>query len=300
MGKKQNGTNAMTEPIFSVITTAKSEKNKKILDETFSCWEFAKDLFGKNVEFIFADGGGNAEFSPINSMRIISPKEYERERKKLYESRVIKYKEWDTPSIGRNIAFRHAKGKIVVFQDADSLFSTGTEIDYKYANEIDEYENWFKVIYNAFRRKPIVATASSLRPRDSKKVSRRFAAVGLNTLTWFSLKFPTVKKLDPPIIGASIPGCSIAVLRDVALEICYNGFGPYDPELAVGEDYKLSRLVGMFGKISYEKRAGIFVRTLNRISSGLDITKCMFYGIKLSPHFFFPGFSKYQRHESFI
>jgi len=290
----------MADPVFSVITTAKNEKNKEILNETFSSWEIAKNLFGKSVEFIVADGGGNADFSQINSMKIISPEEYETKRQKLYESKVIKHKGWDTPSIGRNIGFKHAKGKIVVFQDADSLFSTGTELDYKYVNEMDKYGNWFKVIYNAFRRKRIVATASSLRPRDSKKVGRRFGAVGLNTLTWFSLKFPTVKRMEPPIIGASIPGCSIAVLRDVALRICYNGFGPYDPELAVGEDYKLSRLVGMFGKISYEKRAGTFVRTLNRISSGFDITKCIFYGIKLAPHFFFPGFSKYQRHESFI
>jgi len=290
----------MAEPVFSVITTAKNEKNKRILDETFNSWEHARDLFGKSVEFIVADAGGNAEFARMDSMRIISPEEYERERKKLYESGIIRYKDWDTPSIGRNIGFKHAKGRIVVFQDADSLFSTGTELDYKYVSEMDQYENWFKVIHDAFRRKPIVATASSLRPRDCKKVSRRFGAVGLNTLTWFSLQFPTVKGMDPPIIGASIPGCSIAVLRDVASRICYNGFGPYDPELALGEDYKISRLVGMFGKISYEKRAGIFVRTLNRISSGLDITKCIFYGIKLSPHFFFPGFSKYQRHDSFI
>jgi glycosyltransferase involved in cell wall biosynthesis len=290
----------MAKPIFSVITTAKNEKNKEILNETFSSWETAKDLFGKSVEFVVADGGGNAEFSPINSMKIISSEEYERERKKLYESGIIKHRQWDTPSIGRNIGFKYARGKIVVFQDADSLFSTGTHMDYKYVNEMDEYDNWFKVIYDAFKRKCIVATASSLRPRDSKKVSRRFGAVGLNTLTWFSLKFPTVERMEPPIIGASIPGCSIAVLREVALRICYNGFGPYDPELAVGEDYKLSRLVGMFGKISYEKRAGIFVRTLNRISSGFDIAKCIFYGIKLAPHFFFPGFSKYQRHESFI
>jgi len=290
----------MAEPIFSVITTAKNEKNKKTLDETLNNWETTRDLFGKNVEFIVADGGGNAEFSPIDSMKIVSPEEYERERKKLYESGVVKCKDWDTPSIGRNIGFKYARGRIVVFHDTDSLFSTGTEMDFKYVNELDEYDNWFTVIYNAFRRKRIIATASSLRPRDSKKISRRFAAVGLNTLTWLSLKFPTVKGMDPPIIGASIPGCSIAVLRDVALRICYDGFGPYDPELAVGEDYKLSRLVGMYGEISYEKRAGIFVRTLNRISSGFDLTKCIFYGIKLAPHFFFPGFSKYQRHESFI
>lgn len=290
----------MAEPIFSVITTAKNEKNKKTLDETFSSWETAKDLFGKSVEFIVADGGGNAEYSKIDSMKIISPKEYEKERRRLNKSGIIKYEGWDTPSIGRNIGFKHAKGKIVVFQDADSLFSTGTEMDFKYVNEIDEYDNWFKIIYDAFRRKPIVGTASSLRPRDCKKISRRFGAVGLNTLTWLSLRFPTVKTLDPPIIGASIPGCSIAMLRDVASKIRYNGFGPYDPELAVGEDYKLSRQVGMFGKISYEKRAGIFVRTLNRISSGFDLTKCIFYGIKLAPHFFFPGFSKYQKHESFI
>jgi len=290
----------MAEPIFSVITTAKNEKNKKTLDETLNNWETTRDLFGKNVEFIVADGGGNAEFSPIDSMKIVSPEEYERERKKLYESGVVKCKDWDTPSIGRNIGFKYARGRIVVFHDTDSLFSTGTEMDFKYVNELDEYDNWFTVIYNAFRRKRIIATASSLRPRDSKKISRRFAAVGLNTLTWLSLKFPTVKGMDPPIIGASIPGCSIAVLRDVALRICYDGFGPYDPELAVGEDYKLSRLVGTYGEISYEKRAGIFVRTLNRISSGFDLTKCIFYGIKLAPHFFFPGFSKYQRHESFI
>ena len=290
----------MAEPIFSVITTAKNEKNKAVLDETFSSWEIARDLFGKSVEFIVADGGGNAEFPLINSMKIISSEDYERERKKLYKSRVIMYEGWDTPSIGRNIGFRYAKGRIVVFQDVDSLFSTGTEMDYKYVNELDKFDNWFKVVHNAFRRKHIVATASSLRPKDSKKVTRRFGAVGLNVLTWFTLQFPTVSSLGSPIIGASIPGCSIAVLRDVALRIRYNGFGPYDPELAVGEDYKLSRLVGIFGKISYEKRAGIFVRTLNRISSGFDIIKCAFYGIKLSPHFFFPGFSKYQRHESFI
>jgi len=290
----------MAEPVFSVITTAKNEKNKQILDETFSSWEIAKDLFGKNVEFIVADGGGNADFSLIDSMKTISQKEYEKEGKRLYRSGIIKLENWDTPSIGRNIGFKHAKGRIVVFQDADSILSTGTELDFKYVNEIDEYDNWFKVVYDAFKRKKIIGTASSLRPRDCKKISRRFGALGLNSLTWLSLKFPTMHGFDTPIIGASIPGCSIAVLREVASKIHYSEFGPYDPELAVGEDYKLSRQVRMFGNISYEKRAGIFVRTLNRISSGLDITKCIFYGIKLAPHFFFPGFSKYQKHNSFI
>jgi len=287
----------MSKPVFTIVTTAKNEKDKRILRETFENWEQATQSFGKPVEFIVVDAGGNTELPSIDGTRIVSSEEYLQYRRELYRSRIIKHEWWDSPSIGRNLGFHYARGWIVVFQDIDTLFSTGTDVDHEYVTELDKYENWFKVMYQAFKRKNIVAATSSLRPRDSKKISRRFAAMGLNTLTRISLKLPPISVQDSMVLGASVPGCSIAVLREIALKLTSDETGPYDPELAIGEDYKLSRMLGMFGKVSYEERAGIFVRTLSRISSGFDITKSLFYALKLAPHYLFPGrYCKYQKH----
>jgi len=287
----------MSKPIFTVVTTAKNEKNRDILRETFENWEQATGSFGKGVEFVVVDAGGNTELPSIDSTMIVSSEEYTRYKDGLYSSRIIKHESWDSPSIGRNLGFQYAKGWIVVFQDIDTLFSTGTDLDHEYLTELDLYENWFKVMYLAFKRKNIVAATPSLRPRDSRKISRRFAAMGLNTMTRISLKLPPIGFQDTVMVGASVPGCSIALLHEAAVKLTSDGNGPYDPELAIGEDYKLSRRLGMYGKVSYEKKAGIFVRTLSRVSGGFDITKSLFYALKWAPHYLFPGrYCKYQKH----
>jgi hypothetical protein len=152
------------------------------------------------------------------------------------------------------------------------------------------------VMYQAFRRKDIIATVPSLRPRDSLKLGRRFGIMGANFLTRFSLKFPTVEILGIPVIGASVPGCSIALLNDVAARMSNNGYGPYDPELGVSEDQKISRLMSRLGRISYERCAGVFTRTISRVSDGYDIAKSLGYAIKGSTYFLFPGLFKYRRH----
>jgi len=287
----------MSKPVFTVVTTAKNEKDRDVLKETFENWGQVTQSFSKGVEFIVVDAGGNIELPSIDSTRIVPSEEYLRYKKELYRSRIIKHEWWDSPSIGRNLGFRYAKGWIVVFQDIDTLFSTGTDLDYEYVTELDAYENWFKVMYQAFKRKNIVAATSSLRPRDSTRIGRRFAAMGLNTMTRISLKLPSIGFGDTVVMGASVPGCSIAVLREIALELTSDGTGPFDPELAIAEDYKLSRMLGTYGKVSYEKKAGIFVRTLSRVSSGFDITKSLFYALKWAPHYVFPGrYCKYQKH----
>ena len=287
----------MSKPVFTIVTTAKNEKNKEILEETFENWEHATRSFGKGVEFIVVDAGGNTELPSIDSTRTVPSEEYMRYKEELYRSKVIKHEWWDSPSIGRNLGLQYAKGWIVVFQDTDTLFSTGTDLDREYVTELDTYENWFKVMYQAFKRKNIVAATPSLRPRDSRKISRRFAAMGLNTMTRISLKLPPISVQDTIMVGASVPGCSIALLREVAVKLTSDGSGPYNPELAIGEDYELSRRLGMCGKVSYEKKAGIFVRTLSRVSGGLDITKSLFYALKWAPHYLFPGrYCKYQKH----
>jgi hypothetical protein len=287
----------MLRPIFTVVTTAKNEKNHDVLKETFENWERATEPFGRSVEFIVVDAGGNTELPSPGLTNIVSSEEYKRYKEELYRSKIIKHEWWDSPSIGRNCGFRYAKGWIVVFQDIDSLFSTGTDLDHEYVTELDAYDNWFEVMYQAFKRKNIVAATPSLRPRDSRKISRRFAAMGLNTLTRMSLKLPSISVQDTIIVGGSVPGCSIAMLREIAAKLTADGTGPYDPELAIGEDYKLSRRLGMCGKISYEKKAGIFVRTLSRVSGGFDITKSLVYALKWAPHYLFPGrYCKYQKH----
>lgn len=293
----------MQRPIFSVITTARGEKDTNALEETFSNWEIAKKVFeekrgkSRTVEFLIADAGENAEFPKICDSTVISPKEYEEYRKELWKSGIIKYSGWDTPAIGRNLGFRHAKGRIIVFHDIDSLFSTGTQIDDSYIfSELDKYENYFEVMYYAFKRKDIVATVPSLRPRDSLKLGRRFGIMGANFMTRLSLKFPTVEILGIPVIGASVPGCSMTLLYDVACRISRNGCGPYDPELGVSEDHKISRLMSRFGRISYERCAGVFTRTQNRVSDGHDIAKSLGYAIKGSTYYLFPGLFKYRRH----
>ncbi len=293
----------MPNPLFSVITTGRGEKNTEAIEETFNNWEIAKKVFeekrGKNkaIEFLVVDAGENAEFPKICDSTVISPKEYEEYRKKLWKSGIVKYSWWDTPAIGRNLGFQHAKGKIVVFQDIDSLFSTGTHIDNTYLfSELDKYENYFEVMYSAFKRKDIVATVPSLRPRDSLKLGRRFGIMGANLITRLSLKFPTVRICGIPVIGASVPGCSMALLHRVACKMSKNGCGPYDPELGISEDQKISRLMSKFGRISYERGAGVFTRTRNRVSEGYDIAKSLGYAIKGATYYMFPDLFKYRKH----
>ncbi len=293
----------MPKPVFSVITTGRGEKDTRALEETFSNWEIAKKVFeeksgkSKAIEFLIADAGENAEFPKICDSTRISPKEYEKYRKELWKSGIIKYQWWDTPAIGRNLGFKHAKGRIIVFHDMDSLFSTGTQMDDAYLfSELDKYENYFEVMYSAFKRKDIVAAVPSLRPRDSLKLGRRFGIMGANFMTRLSLKFPTIKIGGIPVIGASVPGCSMTLLYDVACRMSRNGCGPYDPELGVSEDQKISRLMSRFGRISYERCAGVFTRTRNRVSDGYDIAKSLGYAIKGSTYYLFPGLFKYRRH----
>jgi glycosyltransferase involved in cell wall biosynthesis len=293
----------MSKPVFSVITTGRREKDATALEETFNNWEVAKKVFeektgkSKTIEFIVVDAGENAEFPKICDSTVISPEEYTEYRKELWESGIIKYPWWDSPAIGRNLGFKHAKGRIIVFHDIDSLFSTGTQMDDAYLfSELDKYENYFEVMYYAFKRKDIVATVPSLRPRDSLKLGRRFGIMGANFVTRLSLKFPTVEIFGIPVIGASVPGCSMPLLYDVAGRISRNGCGPYDPELGVSEDQKISRLISRFGRISYERGAGVFTRTRNRVSDGFDIAKSLGYAIKGSTYYLFPGLFKYRRH----
>ena len=293
----------MGNPIFSVVTTGRRERNRKDLKETFSNWEVAKRVFeekigkSKAIEFIIVDAGENTELPVIGDSIVICPEEYEEYRKKLWGSGIIKYSWWDSPAIGRNLGFRRAKGRIVVFHDIDSLFSTGTEFDDAYiCSGLDRYDNYFEVMYHALKGKDFVAAVPSLRPRDCINLGRRFGIMGLNFITRLSLKFPTIRIGGIPVIGASVPGCSLALLYDAAWKLCENGIGPYDPELGVGEDHKISRLMARDGKISYEKRAGVFTRTGNRVSSGFDIAKSLGYAMKGATYYMFPGFFKYQRH----
>lgn len=293
----------MQYPIFSVIATGRGEKDTHALKETFNNWEIAKEVFeektGKRhaIEFLIADAGDNAEFPKIFNSRIITPKEYEEYRKEIWKAGIIKYPEWDTPAIGRNLGFRHSKGKLIVFHDIDTLFSTGTELDNEYIfSELDQYKNYFEVMYFAFKQKDVVGTVPSLRPRDSLKLGRRFGIMGANFLTRVSLKLPSIQILGIPISGASVPGCSITLLRDVAIRLVKDGYGPYDSELGVSEDQKISRLMNQYGRISYERCAGVFTRTISRVSDGFDIVKSLGYAIKGSTYYLFPGLFKYRKH----
>ncbi len=294
----------MQAPLFSVITTGKGERDTKRLKETFQNWEVADQIFedriGRDgaIEFIVVDAGENADFPEIENSIVIDSTEYGRSRKDLFECGIIKYSWWDTPSIGRNLGFRHSRGRLIVFQDLDSLFSTGSELDYRYVLPgLDEYDNYFTVMYRAFKRKQIIAAVPSLRPRDSLKTGRRFGMMGLNLLTRFSLKFPTIRIYEIPIVGPSVPGCSITMLSDVASQMAsINKTGPCDPELGIAEDHKLSRLLGTYGRFSYEKKAGIFTRTRSRVSTGFDIIKSLGYAFKGAPYFALPGIFKYRKH----
>ena len=120
--------------------------------------------------------------------------------------------------------------------------------------------------------------------------------MGANFLTWFSLKLPTIEILGIPVMGASVPGCSMTLLYDIASQMSQNGYGPYDSELGVSEDQKISRLLRRFGRISYEKYAGVFTRTMSRVSDGYDIAKSLGYAIKGSTYYIFPGLFKYRKH----
>jgi hypothetical protein len=291
----------MGEPTFSVVTTAKSEKDEGLLEETFQNWETVKQLFqkktGKKIEFVIVDAGGNADFPELRDSNLIAYETYEKYRSGLYKSGKIKYKSWDSPTIGRNLGFSHARGSIVVFQDIDTRFSSGTELDRKYVTpKLDKYDNYFEVMYKALRSKNIVGAAPSARACDTRKVSRRFGMMGENYTVWFSTKIPTIEIHGTPISGPSVPGFSIAVLRDVALRICADEGHLYDPELAVAEDHKFSRILGKYGRVSYEKRAGVFTRTINRVSPSLDLLKSSLYAFMWIVPYSFPDAWKYRRH----
>jgi len=135
-----------------------------------------------------------------------------------------------------------------------------------------------------------------LRPRDRLNIGRRFGILGLNFVTRLSLKFPTIRIRGIPVIGASVPGCNIALLYNIACKMSRNGNGPYDPELGIAEDQKISRLTATFGRICYEKEAGVFTRTQNRISDGFDIAKSLGYAFKGATYYMFPDLFKYRRH----
>jgi glycosyltransferase involved in cell wall biosynthesis len=291
----------MAQPTFSVITTAKNEKNKELFKETFENWETVKQLFekktGKKIEFVIVDAGENAGFPELSDSNLIDYEAYEKYRRGLCESGKIKYKSWDSPTIGRNLGFSYARGTIVVFQDIDTQFSSGTELDLKYVNsKLDKYENYFEVMYNALRSKNIVGAAPSARAGDTRKVSRRFGTMGENYTVWFSTKIPTMRIRGTPISGPSVPGFSIAVLREVALRIRADEGYLYDPELAVAEDHKFSRILGEYGRVSYEKHAGVFTRTVNRVSPGFDLLKSFLYAFMWIIPYSFPDAWKYRRH----
>jgi hypothetical protein len=291
----------MAAPTFSVITTAKNEKDRKLLEETFQNWETVKRLFekktGKKVEFVIVDAGGNAEFPELSDSTLIGYEFYEKYRSGLYESGKVKFKTWDSPTIGRNLGFSRARGNILVFQDIDTRFSTGTELDFKHVNpELDEYGNYFEVMYRAFRTKNIVGAAPSARASDTQSLFRRFATMGENYTVWFSARVPTIRIRGTPISGPSVPGFNIAVRRDVALRILADQGCLYDPELAVAEDHKFSRILGEYGRVSYEKRAGVFTRTVNRVSPGFDLLKSFLYAFMWIIPYSFPDAWKYRRH----
>jgi hypothetical protein len=88
----------------------------------------------------------------------------------------------------------------------------------------------------------------------------------------------------------------MAMLHSVASRMSRNGCGPYDPELGIAEDQKISRLMSRFGRISYEQLAGVFTRTTNRVSDGYDIAKALGYAIKGATYYLFPDLFKYRRH----
>jgi hypothetical protein len=291
----------MVQPAFSVVTTAKNEKDKGLFEETFENWETVKQLFekktGKKIEFVIVDAGENAGFPELSDSHLIDCETYEKYRRGLYESGKIKHKTWDSPTIGRNLGFSIARGSVVVFQDIDTRFSSGTELDLKYIDsKLDKYENYFEVMYKALRSKSIVGAAPSARASDNRKVSRRFGTMGENYTVWFSTKIPTMRIRGTPISGPSVPGFSIAVVREVALRISADEGYLYDPELAVAEDHKFSRILGEYGRVSYEKRAGVFTRTTNRVSPGFDLLKSFLYAFMWIIPYSFPDAWKYRRH----
>jgi hypothetical protein len=286
--------------VFSVITTAKNE-DRKVIEETFQNWEITSDIFekktNKKIEFIVVDAGQNSKFSALKNLFVVNQSTYEEYRRNLYSSGKIKYKGWDCPSIGRNLGFKYCRGKIVVFQDIDTLFSTGTELDFNYINkELDNYENYFEAMYKAFKEKRIVAASPSARPSDSKSITRRFAIMGENYTVWFSSKLPTLKIRNVAVCGPSIPGFSVATLKDVCSKIYQEKGFLFDPELAIAEDHKFSRSLREYGKISYEKKAGVFTRTKKRVSQKFELFKSLLYAAKWFFPYFYPDAFKYRKH----
>jgi hypothetical protein len=299
----------MSDVAFSIITTAKNENDKEMIRDVFNNWQLTVELFEAeigtedNVEIIIADAGGNARFPEISNceLKIISPDRYEAIRSKLYQSGVIKFRGWDTPSMGRNIGFAEGrpKGEIIIFQDTDSMFSAGSENDRLHLRSMDRYDNYLGVMHRAFNTKNIVAASPSLRPFDSKEHFRRKSVRGENFTTWFSTKMHPIHFGKYYVAGPSVPGCSLAVRRSTIEQFVEDSgsYGPYNPKIAIAEDYWLSRRLGEYGRISYEKRACAFIRTATRVTKeSLMLWRALFYAAKWAPFYFFPGRGEYTRH----
>lgn len=303
----------MADTVFSIITTLKNERDSEMINRVAENWQLAIELFEEkynlknSTELIIADAGGNAALPilPNCECRIISPRQYESIRFGLYEKGLIKRREWNSPSIGRNIAFMEGRprGRITIFQDGDSLFSTGTQYDRKFLTLRDHYENYFEVMHNAFTEKDIVAAAPSLRPHDSLNQGRRLGMKGQNFMTWVSTNMRPVEVLDYDVLGSSLPGPSCAVDTETVVRLVedLDSYGPYDLENAIGEDYEFSRMIGKRGRTSYEKNACAFIRTKKRVEDEKFIlTKSLLYAVAWIPYYFFPGRFKYRRHTMLI
>ncbi|MFQ6086259.1 MAG: glycosyltransferase family A protein [Candidatus Bathyarchaeia archaeon] len=299
-------------PIFSVVTTAKGETDEDMIRETFESWSIARESFERRigrrnlVEFIMVDAGGNVDLSGLvedHDIRNVSFREYSEYKDGLYSCGEILRRRWDSQSIGLNLGLRRARGELVVFQDIDTLMSTGTDFDDKYVvPELDGYDNYLEAMYKEFRARPIVLGAPSLRARYSRSRVRRLGMRGMNFMTWLSTRLPSFTLFGIPF-SLRTPGPSITCRRDFAQRVAYyHGNrtieGPYHPELAMGQDYLFSGSIGMYGKASYVSRAGAFTRTTKRVGGGrFGVLRFLYFGLKWSPHYIFPGVWRYKRYD---
>jgi len=54
--------------------------------------------------------------------------------------------------------------------------------------------------------------------------------------------------------------------------------------------------LGEYGRVSYEKRAGVFTRTVNRVGTSFDLLRSILYAFMWIIPYSFPDAYKYRKH----
>ena len=205
-------------PLISIIIPVYQEE--KIIENTLKL--FSSDLRKKfNLELIVSDGGSSDSTVEIAEKYADFVVRYNKQRRQ-------------TISEGRNLGAKAAKGKFLVFMNADTIPKNIEEflsVIYKYALGESHYSNY-----------PALTCAVEAYPWEAKLKEKLF----------YRVHNLYVKLLNTINLGMGRGECHI-VKADVFFLV-----GGYNPTIAAGEDFDLYRRIAKIGRIGFVKEIIVY------------------------------------------